>query len=675
MGSSRKAGGDRCLPQLSAGPVGGVIAVLVAAFVPVGLARADHWRNYLTLYGSEIYSSNINLGVNGSSTAPNSSKSQDSFVTMLMPGISIQHSGHLKFNLNYRAQGLFYEGGDFSTKVNNYLQMNTHGELLKNSLFLSAYSNVSQYNNGSLQNVRYQFDNISQTGQTSSYRTFSLNPYWTPHLGGYVEGTVGVNYTNVSGAGAYNGVNGSNGVIGSSGKSNMVGEYFNLHNGKEYSKIGWRANFFNQDNYTDNTSSSSVASNYSYRNYNGEVRYRWSEHIQPFIQGGNFQNSLGSNTNSVNGVNNGSYWNGGIIWTPSRKTYFQAGYGPQNYFVSLRWNPTRRTDLMVTFRDSHVGGGYGGYGGYGGGYGSSGGYGAGGYGTYAGAYGANGSYDGGGGANGLSGYGSGGSGGSGIGGGMSCGLRGSISSNGVDGSSMGMGGMGGYGGMGMGGMGMGGYGGIGGFSNIGSLGGSGGGYGGAGGFGQLGGFNAGSTWNASFCHRTRLTTWQASYSEYITTSQQILAAQQVFDNGTNSLVFNPINQAALTNETITQKRANVGVGINFSKTNIILSGYQANMIYQSAGNQDVLGLSAAWNWRFAAHTTSQLMFAWQSQDSRTVSQTKTNNDLSMVSLGVYRTITQDMNGGLSYWYAEQTSNNSANQYTENRVMANLFIKF
>ncbi len=253
-------------------------------------------------------------------------------------------------------------------------------------------------------------------------------------------------------------------------------------------------------------------------------------------------------------------------------------------------------------------------------------------------------------------------------GGMS---SGGMGMGGMSSGGMGMGGMS-SGGMGMGSMGMG-MGGIGGISGFGTMGSSSASTGGS--VGQLGGFNAGSTWNASLCHRTRLTTWLADYSEYITTSQQILASQQVFDSGTNSLIFNPVNQAALTNETITQKRANVGVGVHFSKTNLIFSGYQANIIYQSTGTQDILGLSAVWNWRFAAHTTSQLMFAWQSQDNRATSQAKTNNDLSMVSLGVYRTITQEINGGLSYWYAEQTSNDSANQYTENRVMANLFIKF
>lgn len=649
MGNTRKTK-DACRESWPEGRASTVAALVSvgAALVP-GNAAAEYWRNNLYVQGSEIYSSNINL----SNAATGSQKNQDSFTTLLRPGISIQRQGKWNLNLNYSMQNLFYQGKDSYSTISNFLQFNSHGEVVKKSLFVTAYGTVGQYNNSSLLNPRYQLDNISRPGNSSEYKTFSVNPYWTPHFGGYVDGVVGVRYSNVSGISG-GGVNGS----GSSG-SNLVGEYLNLYNGKEFNILGWRANFINQDNFLENSSSSN--NNYAYRNLNGEIRYRWSEQFEPFIQAGNFQNNFGGNTSSVNSARNGGYWNAGLIWSPSRKTFLQAGYGPNNYFISALWQPSKRTYFNVTFRDSDVGGGYGGYGG-------------GGYGGYGGGYQgySNNSYG---------GSSSGQTGGTGFSGaGISSGSRNNCGTN-ANGS-LGMGSMGGLsslsgvgGGSGLGGYGSGGLGGFGSLSGVSNVGGV-----GNGSVGQLGGFNAGTTWNAFFCHATRLTNFLASYNEYITTSQIVLANQQVFDQGggtgsTNSQLFIPINQPTLTNEAITQKRGQVGVGIHFSKTTLNVSGYQANIDYQYSGSQDLLGLSAAWSWRFMKNTTSQLMFAWQSTDATSSSQLKSSNDFSMVSLGIYRTFAKEMSGGLNYWHSEQTSSNQANSYIEDRVMANVFVRF
>lgn len=634
----------------------GILVIPLLAMRPA--LSAEQWRNRLTFFASEMYSNNINLTASGVAgvRAP-----QGSFVTQLMPNLTLQKAkGPWQVNLNYSLRNLFYAGDYSAINVSNFLQMSSRGELVKKALFLNIFGTVGQYNNN-VGTGPVRLDNISRTGNTSSYKTVRLNPYWTPHLGGYVDGVVGVTYANVS--------------AGSSGANNsdMVGEYLNLYDGKESGSIGWRVNFTNQDNYLSQANQGTVTRDTYYRNYNGELRYRWSAQWQPFVQGGNFQNSLGTG-NNVNGANNGSYWNAGLIWSPSRKTYVQAGYGPDNYFASLQWNPSRRTDLIFTFRNSDVGGGYNG------GYGSSGGGGFGGYGG------------GGIGTGGSSGYGNSrlgavGTGlasacanqGSGVGGaggfGGIGGIGGMGSMGGIGGG--GMGGVGGLGGTGLGGIG-GGLGGFGGSSGLGGIGGS-GGFGGMGGLGgsvgQLGGFNAGTTFNGILCHRTRLTTWQLAYVEYITNSQQVLLNQSVFSQTGTAPLFIAIDQPNLTNEVITRKRGQASVGVRFSKTNIFLNGYQENRNYQFSGNQSVVGVTASWGWRFAQHTSSQLLFAWQSLDDQTTASNASSNDFTMVSIGVYRTITPDVSGGLNFWHAEQTADSRANSYTEDRVMANIFVRF
>lgn len=677
-------------------------------------ALAEGWRIQPIFSANEQYTDNIYLAPDKPDPRLRFNRPHESaFVTMLNPGFYLNRTGPWSINLYYQLQAIFYPGLDSSVKINNQLGFNTQGEILDKSLFLNVSSNIGQYNNsGAYGSGVYALDNVSRTGTTSTFQTFRVNPYWTPRLGGYVEGVVGLNYTYTTGGG------GSGGIGGSSN----ISEYINLSNGRQASLLRWRANFYQQDMYRDGGNSSNTGFNQdvSYRNYSGQIGYRLWEHVQPFVQVGMYENDFG-NTGRVKGANNGSYWNIGLIWTPSPKTYLQVGAGDRNYFASLRWIPSKRTEVLFNFRDSDVGGAYGGYGSYGG----VGGYG-GGYGGYGG-YGGVGAY-GGGGIGGMAGGGIGGNfggyggdsgsgsntsslntdgdkntasstaGGSqnnrGTGGGASgagaCGSGGGAGNYGS--GAMGMMG-GGYGGAGIGGLyggyggGVGGYGsGLGGYGGgLGTIGGGYGGYGaglnglgssglGVGGLGgglnTYGGFNSGTTWNGSVCHRTRRTLWQAVYTEYTTTISQI------FQDTLQSYI--PIGQptnAISINEIITRKRAQASISMLYPKTNITLTGYQERADYQSNGNQDTLGVTAYWNWHFAKQTSSQLMIAWQSLNAKPVSTPQYSSDFSMISLGVNHVWSKYVSGGLSYRYTDQSSDLVSASYSENRVMANLYLRY
>jgi hypothetical protein len=659
-------------------------------------AYAEIWQIRPMLFANEQYTDNLYLAPD--KPAPNTQDTrtrQSSFVTILGPGIFANRTGPWSLNLYYQLQGIFYAGGVSSVNFNNQLGLNSRSEIIDNSLYLNVISNIGQFNNANaFGRGVYAVDNVSRTGTTSTYQVFMVNPYWTPHLGGYVDGVVGLSY-------AYT-TTGNNGGMGD---TNNIVEYVNLYNGKEFSLLGWRLNFFQQDMFSGGGNSASSTNNgdVSYRNYSGQISYRLWEHVQPFVQAGVYENNF-ANNGTVNGANNGSYWNVGAIWTPSQKTYLQAGAGRNNYFARLRWSPSKRTELLFSFRDSDVGGAYGGYGGYGG---------VGGYGGGFGGYGGIGGY---GGGSSLGGYGGGTSGLGGIAGtgdnlgnnpaasdssspygsqgyGGSGGCSGGFGSSGSGAMGMG-GGYGGYGGVSSGagfggygsgfGGGFGGYGsgissgtgGLGGFgSGLAGLGGGPGGYGvGIGGLGSglngYGGFNAGTTWNGMFCHRTRRTQWQAMYTEYTTTTSQIFQDTQQ--------AYIPIGQptnATNINEIITRKRAQASISLLYPKTNITLSGYQERANYQSNGSQDVLGVTAFWNWRFAKQTSSQLLLAWQSLNAKPTSSPEYSSDFSMVSLGVYHTISQYVSGGLTYRYTQQSSDLSSASYSENRVMANVFLRY
>ncbi|WP_119628205.1 TIGR03016 family PEP-CTERM system-associated outer membrane protein [Methylocaldum marinum] len=596
--------------------------LLFGLFIILHFSRAEavDWKIEPTLNFREIYSDNINLG--GQRGTAGDRQREDSFVTQISPGISIQREGRSRFRLRYRMQNIFYAGTDISPRINNQLQMNSHTEIWDDAIFVDSSSTIGQYNGTT--SGRVALDNVSR-GDTREYRTFRISPYWRPHFGGYAEGIVRVTYSNIGGGGV---------------DSNMLGEQIQFQSGRWFDTLMWRANFFNQEVQRD--SGNGVLANnrnVSYRNYNGELRYRLTDEISPFFQAGNFDNDFAGQSR-VSRVRNGSYWTGGLAWTPSSKLTLQAGAGSNNYFGSLVWEPTRRTMVRVFYRDSDVGGAYGGA--YGTGLGG-GGFGGGGFG---------------GGGFGGGGFGGGGFGGGGFGGG------------GFGGGGFGGGGFGG-GGFGGGGFGGGGFGG-GGFG--------GGGFGG-GRFGPLGGFNAGTTWNALLTHRTRRTNWYASYGVMTTTIQQVLLDQNVFvaTDPSSPTILNPdlpTDQPDLTNEVITRERAQIGVSGHTAKTTLTLTGYQENREYQFSGDQDVLGFTTALSWRFTERTRSLFRFLWQSTDSQGTGAVRdSENRFFMVSVSVYRNIWTNLTGSLEFRHFQQMSNRAENEYQENRVTAGLNMRF
>jgi len=636
--------------------IGQGIAVLPFLF-PLAPAFAVDWLVTPNLTARGIYSDNINLSGSGQRSSSSAGQNgDDAFVTELSPGVSVRRRGRNLFNLDYRMQNLFYAGTDTDPRINNQLQMNSTTELWDNSVFIDSTSTIGQYNNSTT--GRFAFDNVSQTGNTSDYRTFRISPYWKPHLGGYAEGTARVTYSNIGGGNF---------------DSNIFEQRIDLRSGNWFDSLAWRANFYNQENTRDNgVGGASATGDVKYRNYNGELRYRLSKEFSPFIQAGRFENDFLGQTN-ISGARNGGYWTAGLAWTPSAKLAVQGGWGSNNHFISVAWEPSKRTTFQIIYRDSDIGGAYGG-GGFGGlGYGGAGFGGAGFGGAGFGGAGFGGAGFGG------AGFGGAGFGGTGFGG---TGFGGTgFGGTGFGGAGFGGAGFGGagFGGAGFGGAGFGGagFGGAGfGGAGFGGAGFGGAGFGGAG-FGGtgLGGFNAGTTWNALLSHRTRRTSWIATYTVNTTTIQQVLLDQPVFDPLTSQPFLLPIDQPILTNEVITRKRGQASVSGHTAKSTVTLTGYQEDRNYQFSGDQDVLGFTALWSWQFAARTQSLLYFVWQAIDNQSETLGRSDNKFMTVSLALNRRIWADLIGSLELRHMQQDSNRSQNEFDENRVTASLLMRF
>ncbi|MFO1418565.1 MAG: TIGR03016 family PEP-CTERM system-associated outer membrane protein [Methylotetracoccus sp.] len=602
---------------------------------------------------SEFYSDNIRLAPSGQRNA--------AWVSNLIPGIDMRHdASRFNFDLRYRMQNLFYAGSDApANRIQNYLQSNANAELIEDNIYFGAQANVGRLiasTGGS-----FAPSNVFSSKNTTDFTSVRVNPYWRGHIKGYTEGYVGVSYSNVgTGAATGTGTTTTTGTI-SGGNSNIVEEYANFQSGTDLEAVTWRANFANSEFSGTGGQTSSLASNSTYRSVNGEVRYHFLEDYAAFVRAGNFDNQLEGVNGGAGGVNNGAYWTIGGAWNPSTKTALQGGWGENNYLVAAEWQPSRRTSMQVTFRDSRVGGSYGG-----------------GAGTYGGG-----------------GYG--GSSASQVyyplqprpnsrqmesASGRATGSRavagGSLVSE-ADVAAAEDEAIGGYE-----------------TPTISP-------------YNQLGGFNSGTTWNALFRHATQRSAWCGAYSEVaqpfqtgliyqstscapsliggVLTSLQPSGVNPITQGGVNPLIPSggfssqlgsfDISQPSLTNQIISRKRGEISFALNTGKSNVGLYGYQENRSYQPSTNaQDVLGVAAYWEWHFARRTSTLLRFQWQQINNKDNDPTQNSrNDFTWVAVALRRELTRNLEAQVGYQYLQQASNVAENRYSQNGVWASISLQY
>lgn len=205
----------------------------------------------------------------------------------------------------------------------------------------------------------------------------------------------------------------------------------------------------------------------------------------------------------------------------------------------------------------------------------------------------------------------------------------------------------------------------------------------------FGGGNSGQNWTTAIKYQARRSTWSLAHNNTTTTSQQILAENQIFpaqnlaNNDINNADFNQriINNPNLTNQVILTKRWNFSVSYIPGKSTFTANVYNQDYTYQTVGNnQQVIGISGTWNWPFATRTSAYVRPQWQHIDNQG---SGNNSQYYTVAIGLNRTITSKLNAVLEFRHMNQTANDNnllpaiglANDYQENRVTASLFMRF
>ncbi len=221
------------------------------------------------------------------------------------------------------------------------------------------------------------------------------------------------------------------------------------------------------------------------------------------------------------------------------------------------------------------------------------------------------------------------------------------------------------------------------------------------------GLNTGGRWHGSFSLRTRHSNWTAGYVEDTVVVQQVAGLPITYsDPVTGASIVNPqpgdlvrvepygistrvpaggVNQLQsalatvagvpvnLTNEPYQRKRGQIGYAFNTGRTSAIVLVYDERREFLvSLVKQQVSGVSANLNWRFASRT-SYLIDG--SLNRIRYLATDRQDTFWYVGTGFQRRLSRNASATLMYRHTQRNSNQSGADYTENRLTLSVYMHF
>ena len=273
------------------------------------------WRVTPRLTLSETFTDNIELEPDGDAD----------LVTEVSPGVNVsKQGGRARVELDYEMQGLLFADTSSSNDINHKLFGAGQFELKPDWFYLDTLASYTQRNVS--QSGRLSLDTVTGAGGLDDVGTLRISPYLAHDFGGQVE--VLARYTHdetryESGA----------------SDSSADGANLNLASGRFWRVLTWSLS------HNRNRVSRSSAPNASFESSQADVGYRLTDTFRLLARAGNEDNDYPSSRK----VENGSYVAGGALWRPSRFYGMQALYGEEYKTATLMLNPTRRTDIEVTY--------------------------------------------------------------------------------------------------------------------------------------------------------------------------------------------------------------------------------------------------------------------------------------------------------------------------------------
>ncbi|MGH8604932.1 MAG: TIGR03016 family PEP-CTERM system-associated outer membrane protein, partial [Gammaproteobacteria bacterium] len=195
----------------------------------------------------------------------------------------------------------------------------------------------------------------------------------------------------------------------------------------------------------------------------------------------------------------------------------------------------------------------------------------------------------------------------------------------------------------------------------------------------------GSTWGMDLTHRSRRTTWSASYHEEVEQTRNLLLDRALFTlaDTPQEAITNPIDEEDLvqisgdlptfSNEVFIDKTFTGGVDIDLRRTTLSLRGFNTTREFQQSGAaEDQFGTLMTLDRRLSRATTALVSIEWDRIDFQ---QFERRDDTVNFRMGILHQFGRHMSGFIDYRFLDRSSSEQGSEFTENRIMGRLLVTF
>lgn len=310
---------------------------VVACIMPS--AQAFEWQFRPNFALNQIADDNLTLS---------QSNSKGGFVTLFSPGVTMKgQTPNSTANLNYHLLGLYNADDSQVLNVYHQLRMNTTLQAVQNTVFVQAYSTITQQNTT---NALLASDIFSgRPALITQTETFNISPYITPHFGQYANGMARFGYTgtyfdNVNNVDQFNNL-----LVNPITNADTISQQARLTSGTYFNTVNWNLNYFSQDQRNQGTGGNDL----HFENYNEFLRYFVNRKFNIYAQSG-YENNRFTFDNQSYDFKNGFTYTAGVQIKPSLWYSLQAGFG-NNSQVVLQFAPDNNLSALLTYNYKTVG--------------------------------------------------------------------------------------------------------------------------------------------------------------------------------------------------------------------------------------------------------------------------------------------------------------------------------
>jgi hypothetical protein len=184
----------------------------------------------------------------------------------------------------------------------------------------------------------------------------------------------------------------------------------------------------------------------------------------------------------------------------------------------------------------------------------------------------------------------------------------------------------------------------------------------------------GDRYYVDFSHRTRRTTWLFNYSEEAFTTRRAQLENAVTEGEDGGL-------PTLDPDVFIRRSLTAGVNYEGIRDRWSIRFYRQQREFQTGPqrDQELVGSRIAWVHRISPLIDLNTNFSWSNIDSVVPNQIGPNqnriDDFFYVELGLTKLLGRNVTGNIGYRWVDRLSTDDANEYIENRLMANLAVAF